>query len=73
VDVIAHEAVACDAQPRAAAVAAQDAELESAVGVVEEDCLPEIAALRNMMPAARSHHASDSAHVEIFGWLGGKA
>lgn len=68
VDVVRHEAVSRNLEPCAAALGAQEVEVHCPVVVIEEDGLPQITALGNMMPAVRRYHTSDSSHAETFGW-----
>jgi hypothetical protein len=63
VDVVAHQTVPRNADGVPGAVAAQQAQVELAVGIFEEDCLLVVAALCDVMPTARNHNPRQSCHL----------
>jgi hypothetical protein len=64
VDVVAHQAIAGNPHAVLRRVAVQQAPVELAVGVVEENCLLMIPTLGDVMPAPWDHYSRDSAHSQ---------
>jgi len=60
--VIPHQAVPRDSERRSPAMLRQQAKIHHAVGLVKEDGLLPVPALRDVMPASRHHHARHSSH-----------
>jgi len=61
--VIAHQAIAVDADAEAIRLLAQQREISRAVVVDEKHVLPVVAPLRDMMWTPRHHQSSDPWHV----------
>src|ERR1039457_3702106 len=67
-NMVPHEAIADDTYPASAGVGGQPMEGQGVIGVFEEDALAAVAALRDVMPAARDNDAGDACHGEYL-WI----
>src|ERR1017187_4725729 len=65
VDMIAHQAIARDANCVSSGVAPQQGQIEPTVLIAEENLLLCVATLRCVMPRSGNHNPSDSSHSEI--------
>src|ERR1035438_3678768 len=67
-NMVPHEAIADDTSRASAGVVGQQLEVQGVIGVFEEDALAAVAALRDVMPAARDNDAGDACHGEYL-WI----